>query len=70
MVAEEAVEAEVVVWDVAMALILEESVNLTDTVAVTDRKHFFSTYKPLKYICAYFVENVCFFMQFMCYYIG
>lgn len=33
-----AVEAEVAAWVVAMDLIPEENVNLTDTVAVTDRK--------------------------------
>lgn len=40
MVAGEPVEAEDAAWVAVMALIPEENVNLTDTVAVTDRKHF------------------------------
>lgn len=39
--------AEDAAWDAAMALIPEESVNLTDTVAVTDRKYCFSSYVAL-----------------------
>lgn len=45
---EEAVEAEDVVLVAAMALIPEENVNLIDTVAVTDRKYFFSSCIALK----------------------
>lgn len=41
---EVAVEAEDVAWAAAMALTPEESVNLTDTVAVTDRKYFFGSH--------------------------
>lgn len=40
MVAEEAVEEEDAAWVAVMALIPEESVNLIDTAAVIDRKHF------------------------------
>lgn len=42
MAAGEAVEAEAAAWVAAMALTPEENVNLIDTVAVTDRKYFFS----------------------------
>ena len=48
MAAEEAVEAEDVAWVAAMALIPEENVNSTDTVAATDRKYCFSSYIAFK----------------------
>lgn len=63
-------EAEDVAWVAAMVLIPEENVNLIDTVAVTDRKYFFSTNIALKYnifICPCSVENICVFMLFICY---
>lgn len=44
MAAGEAVEAKDVAWVVAMALTPEENVNLTDTVAVTDRKYYLCMY--------------------------
>lgn len=47
----EAVEAEDAAWVAATALIPEENVNLTDTVAVTDRKYSFSPYvEYMKYV--------------------
>lgn len=49
MVPEAAVAvAEAVVLVATMASTPEESVNLIDTVAVTDRKYFFTSYKALK----------------------
>lgn len=44
---EEAVEAEDGASVAPMVLIPEENVNLIDTVAVTDRKYFFSSYMVL-----------------------
>lgn len=48
MVPEESVEAEDAAWVAAMALTPEENVNLTDTVAATDRKYIFSSYIEFK----------------------
>lgn len=63
---EEDVEAEDAAWVAAMALTPEENVNLTDTVAATDRKYRFSSYVDLKKNIGNLDLCVCFNTAHVC----